>query len=147
MTAAGATQLRGNGSTVALPAFASAGALLDFRGTDVQIEAAIRAGSGTVRATASEGDVRLASGAKIDVGGADVSFFEVQGFLPGGSIQLTSVNGDMLVEEGSLVNISGGWAGGDAGAIALSAGRGVAVLDGVLKADVADGYRAPAASR
>ncbi|HKX88223.1 MAG TPA: hypothetical protein VJM13_03355, partial [Sphingopyxis sp.] len=137
----GAVELRGNGNTAALPAFASAGALLDFRGTDVLIDAAIRAGSGTVRATASEGDVRLASGAKIDVGGADVSFFEVQGFLPGGSIQLTSVNGDTLVEEGSLLNVSGGSAGGDAGTIALSAGRGVVMLDGTLKADVAGGYR------
>ncbi|WP_448140568.1 filamentous haemagglutinin family protein [Sphingopyxis fribergensis] len=141
VTAAGAVELRGNGNTAALPAFASAGALLDFRGTDVLIDASIRAGSGTVRATASEGDVRLASGAKIDVGGADVSFFEVQGFLPGGSIQLTSVNGDTLVEEGALLNVSGGSAGGDAGTIALSAGRGVVLLDGTLKADVAGGYR------
>jgi filamentous hemagglutinin family protein len=141
VTAADAVELRGNGDSAALPAFASAGALLDFRGTDVLIDGAIRAGSGTVRATASEGDVRLASGAKIDVGGADVSFFEVQGFLPGGSIQLTSVNGDTLVEEGSLLNVSGGSAGGDAGLVALSAGRGVVVLDGTLKADVAGGYR------
>lgn len=141
VTAAGAAELRGNGSTTALPAFASAGALLDFRGTDILIDAAIRAGSGTVRATASEGDVRLASGGKIDVGGADVSFFEVQGFLPGGSIQLTSVNGDTLVENGSVLNVSGGSAGGDAGAIGLSAGRGVVVLGGTLKADVAKGYR------
>lgn len=142
VTAAKTVELRGNGSTAALPAFASAGALLDFRGTDILVDAAIRAGSGTVRATASEGDVRLASGARIDVGGADVSFFEVQGFLPGGSIQLTSVKGDTLVEAGSLLNVSGGSAGGDAGAVALSAGRGVVVLDGALRADVAGGYRA-----
>lgn len=142
VTAADAVELRGNRSTVALPAFASAGALLDFRGSDILIDAAIRAGSGTVRATANSGDVRLASGGRIDVAGADVSFFEVQGFLPGGSVQLTSVEGDVLTEAGSVLNLSGGLAGGDAGSVGLSAGRGVAVLGGALQADVADGYRA-----
>src|SRR5690606_35779378 len=137
-----AVELRGNGGTAALPAFASAGALLDFRGSDILIDAAIRAGSGTVRATASDGDVRLAAGGRIDVAGADVSFFEVQGFLPGGSVQLTSVAGDVLTEAGSVLNLSGGSAGGDAGSVGLSAGRGVVLLGGTLQAEVADGYRA-----
>ena len=141
IAAAGALELGGNVPATALAAFSTAGALLDFTGTSVDIGTTIRAGSGTVRATATEGDVRLAAGALIDVSGADVSFFEVQGFLPGGGVQLTSVAGDVFVEDGSIVNISGGQAGGDAGALVLSAGRGIAVLDGALQAAVAGGYR------
>lgn len=141
IAAAGALELLAGTPGGALSAFPTAGALLDFTGTSVDIGTTIRAGSGTVRATATEGDVRLASGALIDVSGADVSFFEVQGFLPGGGVQLTSVAGDVFVEDGSTVNIAGGRAGGDAGALVLSAGRGIAVLDGALEAAVASGYR------
>jgi hypothetical protein len=137
----GTIQLLGNGSSAALPAFVTAGALLDFVGHSVDIGATIQAGSGTVRATAMQGDVRLMSGAKIDVAGSDVSFFEVQGFLPGGGVQLTSILGNVHVDAGSTVNISGGKAGGDAGSLVLSAGRGVALLDGTLEAKVAGAYR------
>ncbi|WP_162184688.1 filamentous haemagglutinin family protein [Sphingomonas hengshuiensis] len=137
----GAIQLLGNGATAALPAFVTAGALLDFIGDSVEIGGTIQAGSGTVRATATDGDVRLLTGAKIDVAGADVSFFEVQGFLPGGGVQLTSILGDVLVDSGASVNISGGQAGGDAGSLVLSAGRGSATLAGALEAKVASGYR------
>lgn len=141
VVAAGALTLAHNGSTAALPVFATAGALLDFTATTVDISAVLRAGSGTIRATATEGDVHLAGGALIDVKGADVAFFDVQGFLPGGGVQLTSNLKDVRVDQGATINISGGAAGGDAGTLVLSAGRGIAVLNGTLQAAVTDGYR------
>lgn len=126
----------------ALPAFASSGALLDFTGSQVEIaNTTLRAGSGTIRATATTGDVSVGRDALIDVGGSDVSFFEVAGFLPSGSVQLTSTAGDVIVTSGATINISGGTKGGDAGSLVLSAGRGIAELDGALQAVVAEGYR------
>ncbi len=142
--AAGAVDLLSNaetGTTPDLAAFASAGSLLDFEGSGVNIGTVIRSGSGTVRATATEDDVHLLAGARIDVQGADVSFFEVEGFLPGGSIELTSLAGDVRADEGSVLDISGGSNGGDAGSLVLSAGKGVAVLNGMLQAGTAEGYK------
>ncbi len=124
-----------------LPALATAGALLDFIGRNIDVSTTIRAGSGTVRATATTGDVNLSGSAVIDVAGSDVSFFEVQGFLPGGSVQLTSVQGDVVMAEASSIDISGGKAGGDAGLLELSAGHGMATMGGTVRADVSGGYR------
>lgn len=139
--AAGDLKLHSGEAAAELPALATAGALLDFIGQNVDIATTVRAGSGTVRATAETGDVRLSNGGLIDVAGSDVSFFEVQGFLPGGGVQLTSVQGDVVMAEGSAIDISGGDAGGDAGTLVLSAGRGVAKMDGAVRAEVAGEYR------
>ncbi|MCG2839425.1 filamentous hemagglutinin family protein [Sandaracinobacter sp. RS1-74] len=138
--AAGAVKLLAQATPGQLQSLASAGALLDFIGSEVEISTAVRAGSGTIRATAESGDVLLGTGGLLDVSGSDVSFFEVNGFLPAGGVQLTSVAGDVRLAQGSLVDISGGSAGGDAGALVLSAGRGVATMGGTLRANVASGH-------
>lgn len=115
-----------------LAAMQTAGATIDLQGRSVGVDLPVRIASGVFRAHASDGDVTVGGHAKIDASGSAINFYEVVEYLAAGGVGLTSDNGDVTVAEGAVLDVSGGQTG-DAGEVVISAGRGVAVLDGQLK--------------
>ena len=137
VVAPGALSLVSAGSADGLALLASAGASLGLTGASVAVDARVALGSGGFTARALSGDVSLGANGAIDVSGSDVQFFDVDGFLPGGSVALIADNGDVSLASGSLIDVSGGEQGGDAGALRISVANGTARLDGTLRAAAA----------
>ncbi|MFZ0267964.1 filamentous haemagglutinin family protein [Caulobacter sp.] len=138
--AGGALQLLGQAAPATLDAFQTAGATLDMQGQSVRVDLPVNIASGVFRATATSGDVVVGSKARIDASGSAITFYEVTEYLGAGGIGLTSEAGNVTVENGAVLDLSGG-ATGDAGDLIVSAGQGVAALDGLLKAQAGAGAK------
>ncbi|ATQ44595.1 filamentous haemagglutinin family protein [Caulobacter mirabilis] len=133
VVAAGDVTLVSQAAPATLAALETAGATLDLKGRSVSIDLPVKLSSGVFRATATTGDVTVGDRARIDVSGSAIKFYEVTEYLGAGGIGLTSESGDVRLASGAVLDLSGGPTG-DAGDLVISAGRGVAVLDGTLKA-------------
>jgi len=131
--AAGDVVVAAQTAPMTLAKLETAGATLDLKGQSVSVDLPVTLSSGVFRATATTGDVTVGSKARIDVSGSAIKFYEVTEYLGAGGIGLTSESGDVTLASGAVLDLSGG-ATGDAGDLIISAGRGVAVLDGELKA-------------
>ena len=141
VSAGGAVKLLSQETPGALAALQTAGATLDIKGQSVRVDLPVKISSGVFRANATTGDVVVGSKARIDASGSAIKFYEVTEYLGAGGIGLTSEGGDVKVEAGSVLDISAGGGTGDAGDLVISAGRGVAVLDGQLKAQSGAGAK------
>jgi filamentous hemagglutinin family protein len=126
-------------SASGLAASASLGAHVSVQGTSVLLDTAVAIPAGTFEARATEGSLSLGPHASIDVTGRAVDFEDQVRFAPGGAVRL-SASGDLAVQAGAAVDVSGSSRGGDAGTLELSAG-GRASLDGSLRGQAVEGAR------
>lgn len=118
----------------------SLGSIWSLGGGSVHFGGRIDAIGGKVSLTASSGDVIVANGAVIDVGGMGKTFYDETQYVDAGSISLTAVGGDVRGVTGSILNLAGASGGGDAGTLtAVASGGGTVVLDGMIDAHAAKG--------
>ncbi len=110
----------------------SLGSRFDLVGGTVVIGGNIGVLGGTVTATATAGDVIVASGGNIDVGGIRKEFFDIAEYGAAGRIALTSLAGSVRVQAGARVNVAGHADGGDAGHFDVAATTGTFDLAGVI---------------
>ncbi|MDC7787036.1 filamentous hemagglutinin family protein [Rhodoplanes sp. TEM] len=130
----------GGGVSTAARDFGSQGGVWSFTGASVSLAGRIDALGGSVGLTATAGDVTLASGAVIDVGGYAKTFYDVVAYADSGDIALTAVGGDVRVLAGSALTLSADAGGGDAGSLSATAsGGGTVVLAGAIDAHAASG--------
>ncbi|OYW44777.1 MAG: hypothetical protein B7Z33_10220 [Sphingomonadales bacterium 12-68-11] len=140
LTAGGTLELLSQAQPAQLAALETAGASLDLVGRSVLIDLPLLFNSGVVRATAVD-DVTVGAKGLIDVSGSEIDFYEKTEYLTAGGIGLSSENGDVVVAQGAVLDVAGGQGGGDSGSLVFAASRGVAKLDGTLKAGAASGFR------
>ena len=108
----------GTAKTVTLP-----GGMLDFRGQDISMAGMIDLESANIVLQAGNTISVLDGGSIRSLGGA---------YAPGGTVELRALNGNVVLNPGSLVDISAG-AQGDAGNIVLKAVQGAVSLQGQFK--------------
>ncbi|MDP2265648.1 MAG: filamentous hemagglutinin family protein [Thiobacillus sp.] len=120
-------------------AAAALGGKLDLIGATVTHGGRIEMPAGIVALRAKTGDVALLSGSEILAGGATVDFADTRAHAAGGTVKLIAGQGKVDVQTGSLIDVGGDSAGGDAGELAVWA-AGDAILAGTLQGDAADGF-------
>lgn len=122
------------------------GAKLSIAGSDVHHAGRIDMPSGVVElaATGTQADdhVITESGSVINVAGTAELFADKLAFASAGSVRLGARAGNVLMQAGSTVDLSGSAEGGDAGKLALSAPNGTVDLAGAIHAGATPTYRA-----
>ena len=128
-----------NGSTTTPPLrTGGAGARLSLQGSSVILDSEIRAESGLVEISATDGDVVLAENALIDVSGAARQYDDLELATPGGGVWLDSNTGDLVLSEGSAIDVSAPLAAA-AGRVHLQAVSGQIDAQAELRGDGATG--------
>jgi filamentous hemagglutinin len=95
----------------------------------------------TATGSAADDNVTLAAGSNTSTAGVAKVFGGVTAFAPGGQVKLTSSSGNVEVQNGATVDVSGAAGGGDAGSLQTSAVKGQVVLAGTLKGGAMNGAR------
>lgn len=113
-----------------------AGGKIVFSAPTIVHGTAIELPSGIVQLKASgnagvdgSGSVSMMAGSSISVAGSEVRFFDVTRNTAGGTALLSSLNADVIVGAGAMINVSGA-PGADAGSLAIQAIQGTVQLDG-----------------
>ncbi|TWT03885.1 filamentous haemagglutinin family protein [Reyranella sp. CPCC 100927] len=120
----------------------SLGTRWTLTGRSVQFSGRVVGLGGAVTLTASGGDVVLADGASIDVGGFEKHFFDVPGHADAGRVSLVAVGGSVRMASTALINLAGAPSGGNAGTLSVTAsGGGTVDLGGRISAQAAAGQR------
>lgn len=120
--------------------FESLGSRWAFSGGQVDFGGRVTAIGGGVSLTATAGSVVLRDGASIDVGGFGKAFNDVTAYTNAGTINLTSVGGNVELDAGATLNLAAAAGGGDAGTLsAVASGGGTVVLAGAVDAHAAAG--------
>ncbi|MCA6116450.1 filamentous hemagglutinin family protein [Bradyrhizobium sp. WSM 1738] len=125
----------------------SLGARWSLTGRSVAFDGRIDALGGAVDLASTNGDVVLARGSLIDVGGFGKQFFDVAEYADAGRISLSAVGGSVLLNAGATLDLGsardadGRPVGGGAGTLALASDGSQVVLDGTIKATAAAGQR------
>ncbi len=117
---------------------ADLGGRLDLRADSVDVSGRIVAPAGSIALTATGAgkDVTIKDGAVVAADGATVAFADTLAHAPGGRISLKSTSGNVAVNAGALVSVSGA-PGGDAGRLAMLAKAGtVSVAANTLRGAV-----------
>lgn len=119
------------------------GAKLNLQSTETTLGGNIELLSGQFKASSSAGDLVVSSGANIATRSAKVVFdSNYSAYTDAGSISLSSVNQDVKVNAGALLDVSGGVAAGDAGQLNVEAKNGsFIVADGTLIGSAATGEK------
>lgn len=118
----------------------SLGASLSLTGGSVNVDGRIVALGGTVALAALTGDLVLAEGSRIDVGGFSKDFYDVTAYAGAGRIQLDAAQGNITQAAGSTLNLSAHVGGGDAGTLNVkTSGAGSVNLSGNLLAHAGAG--------
>lgn len=132
-------------AAITTPTAAVLGANLTIEGKSIANGTRIDLPSGTVvlnaNGSAANDNVTLVSGGEIDVSGRSIATPHASMNTSGGQIKLTSTNGNVVADSNSIIRLSGGEKGGDAGALNVSAVKGQALLNGSLIATKASGAR------
>jgi filamentous hemagglutinin family protein len=108
--------------------FQSLNSGISIQAADIRIASAVSLPSGVFSVEATKGDVAIVRGANVDVSGVAGQFFDQYRYVAAGEADLTADRGNVILEAGSSINVSGFGggagvaAGGDAGAIVVSAG-------------------------
>lgn len=128
----------------ALAPVTTLGAKWVLAGTAVDFDSQASLPSGTLRLEATQGDVHLGTHARVEVAGRSVAFFDTTKPSWGGTAELASTTGNVIVDAGANVDVSAA-AGGDAGLLVVTASQGtVALADGSVTGQApadADGAR------
>ncbi|RZL66176.1 MAG: filamentous hemagglutinin N-terminal domain-containing protein [Variovorax sp.] len=123
----------------------SLGARLTLAGRDVLFASHALALGGGIDINATGGNLVVAGGARLDVGGFAKTFFDVADFADAGRISLSAIGGDVRLASGSALNLAAHADGGSAGTLSLAAsGGGTVVLDGAITAQAGAGGKAGA---
>jgi len=116
------------------------GARLRLEAGEILHRGLIELPGGVLDMTATRGDVRFAPGAVVDLSGRALDFPGRTLFSAGGRLALRSATGNIFIDDGSRIDVSGAAQGGDAGSLSLSAVKGTAAVQGNLLAAHADGF-------
>lgn len=140
LTAGGTLGLADTAADRALVAVNALGAKWALSGTNVVFDTEAILPSGQLKLTATSADLTLGANAVVDVAGRSVAFFDVQRGSPGGSVELASDNGNVVVTDGAKVDVSAPL-GADAGKVNARAPKGTVTLPAgsLLGLAVADG--------
>lgn len=106
---------------------AGLGAKLNLAGANVVLGGNVALPSGNFTAQATTGNLTIASDASINVGSVGVAFDRFTEYTPGGKITLQSDNGNVQVNSGAVMDVSGA-VGGNAGTVVVNAVKGSATL-------------------
>ncbi len=119
---------------------AGLGARIAVRARDLVVAGRIDLPAGLLR-LAADGDLTLAAGADLRLGGVDRTLGGATVSTPGGRLQLESAAGSVRVAAGARVDVSGAPGGADAGRVAVRAPAGTADVQGTLRGTAAAGHR------
>ncbi|MBN6149807.1 filamentous hemagglutinin family protein [Xanthomonas sp. AmX2] len=125
----GALHLQRNGGTAS--AATPLGGRVGLVGGSIDGDGAIRARSGSVDLHATHGDLRLDSGASIDVSGTTQVFFDTPTYTAGGDIALRADRGAVTAAASTLLDFSAAGSA-DAGSLDIATPLGAARLLGTL---------------
>ncbi|OYU88236.1 MAG: filamentous hemagglutinin [Bradyrhizobiaceae bacterium PARB1] len=103
--AAGGTMTVAGTATATADSIAALGAQIELAAQSVIVDTAIVLPSGRLT-VAAEGNVTLGAGARIDMSGREVKFFDVSKYSWGGDLALSSKNGNVITTAGSIVDLS-----------------------------------------
>ncbi|WP_345714444.1 filamentous hemagglutinin family protein [Luteolibacter yonseiensis] len=106
------------------------GSSLSLKGSSINVDTAIFLPSGSLELLATSGDVTVSG--HLDVSGVRQDFRDVSRYTNAGSIKLASETGDVVLTEGSTVNVAAHAGGGNAGILQISTPAGRFVSDGSL---------------
>lgn len=129
-----------------LPGFDEIGGRLRLSGTAVTLAGRVEVRAGILEAAAT-GNVVIADGATIDATGVAQKFFDQTRYAPGGTVKLSSAQGDVTLAGSARIALGGaagvteGDPGGDAGRLIVDAAHGRFLADGTIDAHSADGTR------
>jgi filamentous hemagglutinin family protein len=145
VTATGALALLASGSAPA-DTPAALGGRLAFEGSSVAQSARIVVPSGRVTLSATGADaadgVQLLDGSVVDVSGRSVQFAsDAVAHTAGGGVTFRAAAGDVTVQSGATVDVSGAAAGGDGGRLDVAAVQGRFVVDGTVRGEAVPGAR------
>jgi len=128
ITAGGALALVPTGGAATLTG--GLGASYTFTGTSVVANTNILLPSGqlTLRATGAGQDVSV--GGQLNVAGVAQDFYDLTRYSNGGEITLTSDQGDVELQPGSLISVAAPAGGGDAGTVSIRAAQGAFNING-----------------
>lgn len=125
----------------------SLGSRWTLTGRAVDFAGRIDALGGAVKLNAANGNVNLAAGSRIDVGGFEKKFFDVSEYADAGTISLSAHGGSVLLAAGATLDLGsardseGRPIGGGAGTLAIEQDSGQVTLDGTINAKAAAGKR------
>ena len=97
------------------------GASLTLQGSSVSIGSDISLPSGLLTVRATTGDVSIAG--RVNLSGAEQTFYDLTRFTGGGEVRLTADNGSVNINAGSVISVSAP-GGADAGRLTISAPKG-----------------------
>jgi filamentous hemagglutinin family protein len=118
----------------------SLGTSLSLTGGSVSVDGRIVALGGAVSLQALTGNLNLAAGSRIDVGGFARDFFEVAAYADAGRVTLQAGQGNIVQASGSTLNLAAHAGGGNAGTLSIeTAGAGTVSLSGDLLAQAGAG--------
>ncbi len=103
------------------------GAKWTLSGAAVMFNTEANLPSGQLKLAATTGNLELGANAVANAAGRSVAFFDVERASPGGTVELTSDNGNVVVQNGAQVNVSAP-PGGDAGKVIVRAANGTVTL-------------------
>ncbi|WP_441240899.1 filamentous haemagglutinin family protein [Tardiphaga sp. 768_D3_N2_1] len=146
LTTTGGLTVAAHGTTTPARDQNSLGARWSLTGSSVLFGGRADALGGTVELTATRGDVMLAAGALIDVGGFGKQFFDVAEYTDAGRIALTATGGSVQMAAGAVLDLAAQPGGGGAGSLAITSDGSQVVLDGTIRAQAAAGLRGGAFS-
>lgn len=127
LTAAGRLAAAGIESSGVLAPVDTLGGKWALSGSEVVFDTHVLLPSGQLELSAAGGNLELGTKADLDVAGRSVAFFDQNRASPGGSVKLASDHGNVFVQDGARVNVSGA-AGGDAGKVIVHASSGTAIV-------------------
>lgn len=110
ITAGGNLQVTGNGAAATpdnatLAAALGAEIALDSRSGNLLLDTTVLLPSGKL-GLAAQGEVRLADGAQLDLGGRRIDFFDTAKYSWGGDVLIDSRQGDVRQDSGSSINLA-----------------------------------------
>ena len=140
INAGGAVDIRGGGATY--DPVNQLGGELRISGRTINLDTAVVLPSGRLVLNAVE-DVVLGDNARVDLAGREITMFDVKKYSWGGDLVLTSQNGDIRAEDGSIIDLSARYnRGGSLTATALGQNAGRVDLLGTVNGSASGIYDA-----
>ncbi|MFC7379186.1 filamentous haemagglutinin family protein [Brevundimonas sp. GCM10030266] len=140
LNAGGAVDIRGGGATY--DPVNQLGGELRISGRTINLDTAVVLPSGKLVLNAVE-DVVLGDNARVDLAGREITMFDVKKYSWGGDLVLTSQNGDIRAEDGSVIDLSARYnRGGSLTATALGQNAGRVDLLGTINGSASGIYDA-----
>ncbi len=103
------------------------GVSFELQGSSVFLASKIQSTGGNVDLKALNGDVIIHS--DVDVGGSEVKFNDVAKYVDAGSINLSSLQGNVVIGSSGKLNLSAQTGGGSAGSLSVSTPLGSFMVD------------------